>query len=111
MTYWTSVWLRFIRFSHSTRKTKKSQNGNAQSLFYLLSLALSNADFQLSHANEIVRYYKKSPRGNRDSLDRRRVACVSDVIQVGFLTTSYFGKILLFGDGGQDFLCQADSGV
>ena len=35
-------------------------------------------------------------------MNRRRVACVCDVIQV-FQTTSYFGEILLFGDGGQVF--------
>ena len=77
----------FRTFQSLNKENKKSQNGDAQSLFYLLSLVLSNADSQLSHANEIVGYYKKSPRGNGESLDKRRVACVSDVIQVGFQTT------------------------
>ena len=96
------VWLRFVRFSRSTRKIKKAKMAT-HSRFCTWLVSRKVTQTRLSHANEIVGYYKKSPRRNGDSLDRRRVACVCDVIQVGFQTTSYFGEILLFGDGGQDF--------
>ena len=74
-----------LTFQSLKRKTK-SQNGDAQSLLYLLSLAYSNADSRVSHANDIVGYYKKSTRRNGDRSNRRRVACICDVIQV-FQTT------------------------
>ena len=48
----------FCTFQLLKRKAK-SQNGNAQLLLYVLSLAQSNADSRVSHANEIVGYYKK----------------------------------------------------
>ena len=46
-------------------------------------------------------------------MDRRvqEVVCVSDIIEVDFQTTSYFGEILPFDDGGQDVWRPADSGV
>ena len=51
--------------------------------------------------------------GNKACCGDRRVRqnCLSDVIEINFQTTSYFGEILLFGDGGQDVRCPVDSGV
>ena len=63
----------FHTFQSLKRKTK-SQNGDTQSLLYLLSLAQSNADSRVSHANEIVGYYKKRALEETDSLNRRHVA-------------------------------------
>ena len=68
MTYRTCVWLR--TFQSLKRKTK-NQNGDAQSLLYLFSLAQSNADSRVSPANEIVGYYKKSTRRNGEVFNRR----------------------------------------
>ena len=61
MTYRTSEWLRFVRQSLNKKKKLKWWHTVA---FVFAYLAWSNADSRLSHANEVVRCYKKSPQGN-----------------------------------------------
>ena len=62
----------------------ESDSGDSERLIDLNSDPL-NSD---SDASSLVGYYKNNTRRNGDSLNRRRVACVCDVIQV-FQTTSF----------------------
>ena len=64
----------FRTFQSLKRKTK-SQNGDTQSLLYLLSLAQSNANSQVSHLNEIVGYYKKEHSKKRRQFEPKE-SCV-----------------------------------
>ena len=64
----------FRTFQLLKRKTE-SQNSDTQSLLYLLSLAQSNADSRVSHANEIVEYYKKEHSKKRRQFEQK-VCCV-----------------------------------
>ena len=59
----------FCTFQLLKRKNKKAKMATHSRFLYLLSLALSNGDSRVFHAN----YYKKSTRRNGDGLNRRRV--------------------------------------
>ena len=64
----------FCTFQSLKRKTE-SQNDDIQSLLYLLSLAQSNTDSRVSHANEIVGYYKEEHSKKRRQFEQK-ACCV-----------------------------------
>ena len=70
----------FCTFQSLKRKNKKAKMAT-HSRFCTRLVSHKVTQTRVSHANEIVGFYKKSTRRNGDSLNRRRVACVCNLFK------------------------------